>query len=284
MSTHLVTGRAGRPHVSAEDIGAKDSGIFGAENYVLETGNQFACVIINNNLIRIKDGDLIMQGRHVRVEGYEEVVIENGQLAVKRQDLIVMRYEMDANTGLETAYFAVIKGTSGNEPEEPEYERGSISEGDIIVDFPLYKILLEGTNITSIETLFSVLMPMAKYQEQVMAMEKVIEDQQKELTELNGNMEVLEKRAYLKPSTGTAAYEGLGTTVSGIHLNTVTVPGLYFCAATDGRPVSSDGFMLVMSHTNGARTMQIYFPYIGGEYKRFKTSDSWGGWVQTSSV
>ena len=40
---------------------------------------------------------------------------------------------------------------------------------------------------------------------------------------LNGNMEVLEKRAYLKPSTGTAAYEGLGTTVSGIHLNTVTV-------------------------------------------------------------
>lgn len=72
-----------------------------------------------------------------------------------------MRYEMDANTGLETAYFAVIKGTSGN---EPEYERGSISEGDIIVDFPLYKILLEGTNITSIETLFSVLMPMAKYQ------------------------------------------------------------------------------------------------------------------------
>lgn len=102
--------------------------------------------------------------------------------------------------------------------------------------------------------------------------------------ELNGNMEVLEKRAYLKPSTGTAAYEGLGTTVSGIHLNTVTVPGLYFCAATDGRPVSSDGFMLVMSHTNGARTMQIYFPYIGGEYKRFKTSDSWGGWVQTSSV
>ena len=103
-------------------------------------------------------------------------------------------------------------------------------------------------------------------------------------TELNGNMEVLEKRAYLKPSTGTAAYEGLGTTVSGIHLNTVTVPGLYFCAATDGRPVSSDGFMLVMSHTNGARTMQIYFPYIGGEYKRFKTSDSWGGWLQTSSV
>lgn len=83
MSTHLVTGRAGRPHVSAEDIGAKDSGVFGAENYVLETGNQFACVIINNNLIRIKDGDLIMQGRHVRVEGYEEVVIENGQLAVK---------------------------------------------------------------------------------------------------------------------------------------------------------------------------------------------------------
>ena len=277
MSTHLVTGHAGRPHVSAEDIGAKDSGVFGAENYVLETGNQFACVIINNNLIRIKDGDLIMQGRHVRVEGYEEVVIENGQLAVKRQDLIVMRYEMDANTGLEMAYFAVIKGTSGNEPEEPEYERGSISEGDIIVDFPLYKILLEGTNITSIETLFSVLMPMAKYQEQVAVMEKVVESQQKELAELNGNMEDLEGKAYLKP-------DGLCIVASNVHLNTVTAPGFYFCTGTEGRPVSSDGFMMVMSHSNGARCVQLYFPYVGGMYKRFKGSDSWGNWVLVSNA
>ncbi len=106
----------------------------------------------------------------------------------------------------------------------------------------------------------------------------------RKITELNGNMEVLEKRAYLKPSTGTAAYEGLGTTVSGVHLNTVTVPGLYFCAATDGRPVSSDGFMLVMSHTNGARGIQLYFPYTGGMYKRLKTSDAWGSWALVSNA
>lgn len=277
MSTHLVTGRAGKPHVSAEDIGARDSGIFGAESYVLETGNQFACTIINNNLIRINDGDLIMQGRHVRVEGYEEVVIENGQLAVKRHDLIVMRYEMDADTGLETAYLAVIKGAPENEPEDPEYEKGNILEGDIIAEFPLYRILLEGTNITAIDTLFNVLMPMAKYQAQAAAMEKVIENQQKELTELNGNMETLEGNVFLKN-------EGLGSMASGVHLNTVTVPGLYFCTGTDGRPVSSDGFMIVMSHTNGARAIQIYFPYAGGMYKRLKTSDVWGGWVQISNA
>lgn len=210
MSTHLVTGRAGKPHVSAEDIGAKDSGIFGAESYVLETGNQFACTIINNNLIRINDGDLIMQGRHVRVEGYEEVVIENGQLVVKRQDLIVMRYEMDADTGLETAYLAVIKGAPGNEPEDPEYEKGNILEGDIIAEFPLYRILLEGTNITAIDALFNVLMPMAKYQAQAAAMEKVIENQQKELTELNGKFE-----DYIKSET----FSGTTDSTSNIHVS-----------------------------------------------------------------
>ena len=91
-------------------------------------------------------------------------------------------------------------------------------------------------------------------------------------TELNGNMSALENKAYLKP-------DGLCIVVSGVHLNTVTAPGFYFCTRTDGRPVSSDGFMITMSHTNGARGIQLYFPYTGGMYKRFKGSDGWGAWV-----
>lgn len=97
----------------------------------------------------------------------------------------------------------------------------------------------------------------------------------------------LNDKAYLNPNFGKPGYtppEGIGMVVSGIHLNNVTVPGLYFCSATDGRPISSDGFMIVISHTNGVRAIQIYFPYAGGMHKRLKTSDLWGSWTQISSV
>lgn len=90
-------------------------------------------------------------------------------------------------------------------------------------------------------------------------------------------MEALMGNVFLKS-------EGLCSVASGVHLNTVTVPGFYFCTNTEGRPVSSDGFMIVMSHTNGARVIQIYFPYAGGMYKKIKTSDVWGGWAQISNV
>lgn len=97
------------------------------------------------------------------------------------------------------------------------------------------------------------------------------------LAELNDNMSALENKAYLKP-------DGLCIVVSGVHLNTVTAPRFYFCTGTEGRPVSSDGFMIVMSHSGGARGIQLYFPYTGGMYKRIKTSDSWGNWGLVSSV
>lgn len=98
-----------------------------------------------------------------------------------------------------------------------------------------------------------------------------------QFAELNGNIETLASNVFLKT-------EGFGSIASGMNLNTVTVPGLYFCTGTDGRPVSSDGFMIVMSHSNGARGVQIYFPYIGGMWKRIKSSDTWGNWAQISNV
>ena len=65
------------------------------ENMYSKTGNQFAVEIVSNNLIKVKSGDLVNQGRHMRIDAndYEEVTIQNGAQSVKRNDLIVMRYE-----------------------------------------------------------------------------------------------------------------------------------------------------------------------------------------------
>ena len=53
MGAHIVTGYAGKEHVTSADAGALNAGIVGSGKYVLKTGNQFAVEIVSNNLIKV---------------------------------------------------------------------------------------------------------------------------------------------------------------------------------------------------------------------------------------
>lgn len=157
MGAHIVTGYAGKEHVTSADAGALNAGIVGSGKYVLKTGNQFAAEIVSNNLIKVKSGDLVNQGRHMRIDAndYEEVTIQNGAQSVKRNDLIVMRYKKDTSTLIESAEIVVIKGTAGSTATDPTYTSGDILSGATQDDFPLYRVSLNGLNIEKVTPLFN---------------------------------------------------------------------------------------------------------------------------------
>lgn len=159
MGAHLITGYAGKEHITAADQGLYNAGTLGDGKYVLPIGSMFEAVTITNNLVKIKDGCLVNQGRNINiaVNDYEECEIDNGIQALKRNDLIVIRYEKNADTGIETASTIVIKGVSGETAVDPEYTTGNIFNGDNVDDFPLYRVKLEGLNITAVEPLFNTM-------------------------------------------------------------------------------------------------------------------------------
>lgn len=159
MGLHLITGYAGKEHITAADQGGYNAGTIGDEKYVLSTGSRFSYEVITNNLIKIRDGELINQGRHIRipVNDYEECAIDNGIQALKRHDLIVARYKKDPDTGIESAEMIVIKGISAEVASDPEYISGNIFMGDLTDDYPLYRVKLNGLNIEAVEPLFSTL-------------------------------------------------------------------------------------------------------------------------------
>lgn len=169
MAVEIITGHTGKEHVTAEAAGALHAGIIGSGKYVLTGGNQFAAEIVSNNLIKIKSGELVNQGRHMRipVNSYEEVTIQNGAQGMYRSDLIVIRYKKDTSAQVESAELVVLKGISGTTAYDPVYTQGNILNGDLQDDFPLYRVSLNGLTVESVTPLFSVLVPMAEMQKQM---------------------------------------------------------------------------------------------------------------------
>lgn len=158
---HLVTGYAGEEHVTSSDEGSLNAALMGEGQFVLERGNQFAASIISNNKVRVADGDILMQGRHIRLKEntYVELNFDNGTQGYKRNDLIVVRYTKDSITDKEEANLVVIKGTpSETTPADPEYVSGDIiNEHTLQNDMPLYRVSFDGLNIQPLTGVFKVI-------------------------------------------------------------------------------------------------------------------------------
>lgn len=160
MSLHLITGYAGVEHIQSQDQGSFNIATFGGDQFVLDHGNKFEATLLAGNAVRIKDGDMLMQGRHIRLSAgtTEDVTIENGTQGMLRKDLICVRYTKSNSTGVEDASFVVIKGTdAASDPSDPEYNEGTITDGtDLINDFPIYRVSLNGTELILSDPLFDV--------------------------------------------------------------------------------------------------------------------------------
>lgn len=160
MSVHLITGYAGKEHIKAADQGSFNAAFFGEGEFVMEIGSQCEGSIIDNNTVRIFDGDLLMKGRHIRIDSntYEDCVIETGTSDANRNDLICMQYKKDMSTGIESSQIVVIKGeeVSGS-PVDPSYTDGDILAGDTFNQMPLYRVVIEGVVLKEIVPLFTVI-------------------------------------------------------------------------------------------------------------------------------
>lgn len=143
----IVTGYTGTPHVSSNDDQGFHQGIFGAGNSILNIGSKFAAELIDATTITIGDGEGMLQGVHFRVAPgtVDTVNIDAGVVGYNRIDLICARYTKDANSGVESVDWYVVKGTpSASTPTAPDAEDGDVLAGDLVADFPMYKVTLTG--------------------------------------------------------------------------------------------------------------------------------------------
>jgi len=153
----IITGYRDDPHVTSQQERDTNIAIFGPGAHILKgVENEMAATIVSANEIQIAAGQLVAEGCTAEIQygTTESMTIENGEQGMLRVDLIVARYTKTAGTGVESMELVVIKGTSAaSNPAIPEYNTGSIADGDSPVDFPIYRVNLNGISITSVAPL-----------------------------------------------------------------------------------------------------------------------------------
>lgn len=159
-SNLLVTGKWGEVHVTSAQQRNFNSGVVGDGQYVM---NGLTATMSDSNTLHVAPGVACMNGADVEVPaGGVDVTVTNGTQGMLRNDLICMRYTMDAPTQKESVELVCVRGTpAATDPQDPEYNDGSILDGSLVVDMPLYRVPLDGISVGDPEPLFDVLMPMA---------------------------------------------------------------------------------------------------------------------------
>lgn len=157
---NIITGYVGEPHVTSQQERNTNIAIFGNDARIIGGVNsELEATVVSANLVEISDGMIVCEGCTAEIPRgtSDSLVIENGEQGMKRIDLIVARYTRNGNTGAESMELAVIKGTSAaNDPVAPAYNTGLIADGDSPVDFPIYRVNLNGISITSVDALVDV--------------------------------------------------------------------------------------------------------------------------------
>lgn len=159
MGLELITGHRGEQHITSDDAGAFNAGVVG-ESCVLSYGKKFNEIHTYDD-ITIEDGDIILQGRHIRLRYGETETFTVGKPQnphAHRTDLLCIRYSMNEE-GIESAEFVYKKG-----PEietdgvfiNPEISIGDIRKLDQVSEFPLYRVKVHVAGIYQVEKLFQV--------------------------------------------------------------------------------------------------------------------------------
>ena len=154
---NIITGYRGEPHITSQQKRNTNIGIFGVTPRIVKgVGSELAATIVSANSITIADGMVVCQGCTAEITRgtSENITIENGEQGMLRTDLIVVRYSKNSGTGVEDMQLAVIKGTpAASNPQTPAHTSGTIANGDVLAEFPLYAVNIDGISIDSVTLL-----------------------------------------------------------------------------------------------------------------------------------
>ena len=162
MAVELVTGYAGKAHVSSSEDGARQAGTVGTGMYALETVDEpLKATLENANTVTVGPGDVLINGRHVQLTGSTTFAVPVGTQGQKTSNLLVLRYELAEDETESVTAITLTGEPAASDPQDPELATGSILDGDSPVDMALYRVVTTGIESAEPVRLFETVPPIA---------------------------------------------------------------------------------------------------------------------------
>ena len=155
-------GSKGTAHIGSEDFAAFVNSLHGGDA-IFSIEDSMACTMTDANTASVALGACVLQGYFYHHEEVDDLEVANGSIGYNRHDLVVATYTLgtDSNdNAVQDVYLRVIQGTATvGEASDPEYADGSIAGGDTLVDFPLYRLTIEGVSTPAVERIMALEAP-----------------------------------------------------------------------------------------------------------------------------
>lgn len=151
MTLHLIDGRAGRAHITSDDIARLNTALVGEKHCVFEYLENLKCTMQSSRRAMISTGAGMVDGHRFVVSSAETVQLGGGSAGMKRIDIVCAQHSIesgDAYTGKEKVEFSVARGIPhASNPLPPSTPSNS---------FALWRIPVDGINFGTPEALFDL--------------------------------------------------------------------------------------------------------------------------------
>ncbi len=151
MTLHLIDGRAGRAHITSDDIARLNTALVGERHCVFEYLEDLKCTMQSSGRAMISTGAGMVDGHRFVVSSAETVQLSGGSAGMKRIDIVYVQHSIesgDVYTGKEKVEFSVARGTPhASNPLPPSTPSNS---------FALWRIPVDGINFGTPEAMFDL--------------------------------------------------------------------------------------------------------------------------------
>lgn len=281
MAIELVTAYKGKDHVTAEQWADFNRGIYG-DAAILPVGNKMETAIQTANQITVKDGVAVIDGRQVYI-GYgesENIAIQSGTQGKLRRDIVVLEYKKEEVSGVETVQFKVITGTpAGSDAKDPSVQDMDIRTGVFTSQKPFCRVRLNGTAIEGVDTMI----PVKEFKSHAFAAPvNNLAGTNPDLAlaapqgrELKKQVDALNSTLKEKQDALSGGSKTNGENIDRIFINTV----VWINSESSGTLPNSD-YNLLLCINNGINTVQIAFPFYGGNPVKWRmyVNSNWQAW------
>ena len=154
MSVKIVTGYTGSAHITSNDEQARNQGIFGRGNIILDVGNGLTVKNTSGMTLTVADGDGVMSGVHYRVTpgSVETLKVTPPAAGYTRIDAVIAKYTRSQNTNKESVEIILRQGTATTgTPAKPSHVENDVVAGALTTEMVLAYVTVTSTAITNVE-------------------------------------------------------------------------------------------------------------------------------------